>query len=387
MEAFAPYDRAKPRSIKGIEIAMSDRKPDGPLKKGWTTGACATAAATAAYQALLTGDFPDPVSITLPRGEEPSFPLKRAELSEAQATASVIKDAGDDPDVTHGAEIVVTVALENGGGKNQGVRFHAGEGVGTVTRPGLALAVGEPAINPGPRAMIETVIEGLARKYGHGQGGGVAVTIAVPGGEKLAEKTLNGRLGIEGGLSILGTTGIVIPYSCSSWIHSIHRGVDVARASGHGHLAAATGRTSEAAVQKVLGLPDVALIDMGDFAGGLLKYLRRNPVEKLTLAGGPGKIAKLAQGAMDLHSSKSRVDMGALADMLSSLGADSATVEAVKDAATAGEALAAAGARGLALGDTIARRAREVALATLAGDTEVEVMIFDRSGKLIGHGG
>ncbi|MCH7550832.1 MAG: cobalt-precorrin-5B (C(1))-methyltransferase [Proteobacteria bacterium] len=374
----------------------SERKPPksktgGPLKKGWTTGACATAAATAAYQALLTGDFPDPVSITLPRGQEPSFPLKRAELSEAQATASVIKDAGDDPDVTHGAEIVVTVALENGGGKNQGVRFHAGEGVGTVTRPGLALAVGEPAINPGPRAMIEAVIEGLTQKYGHGQGGGqggsVAVTIAIPGGEKLAEKTLNGRLGIEGGLSILGTTGIVIPYSCSSWIHSIHRGVDVARASGHGHLAAATGRTSEAAVQKVLGLPDVALIDMGDFAGGVLKYLRKNPVEKLTLAGGPGKIAKLAQGAMDLHSSKSRVHMGALADMLSSLGAEPKTVEAVKHAATAGEALAAAGARGLALGDTIARQAREVALATLAGDTEVEVMIFDREGKRIGHGG
>ena len=374
----------------------SERKPPksktgGPLKKGWTTGACATAAATAAYQALLTGDFPDPVSITLPRGQEPSFPLKRAELSEAQATASVIKDAGDDPDVTHGAEIVVTVALENGGGKNQGVRFHAGEGVGTITRPGLALAVGEPAINPGPRAMIEAVIEGLTQKYGHGQGGGqggsVAVTIAIPGGEKLAEKTLNGRLGIEGGLSILGTTGIVIPYSCSSWIHSIHRGVDVARASGHGHLAAATGRTSEAAVQKVLGLPDVALIDMGDFAGGLLKYLRKNPVEKLTLAGGPGKIAKLAQGDMDLHSSKSRVHMGALADMLSSLGAEPKTVEAVKHAATAGEALAAAGGRGLALGDTIARQAREVALATLAGDTEVEVMIFDRQGKRIGHGG
>ena len=369
----------------------SERKPPksksgGPLKKGWTTGACATAAATAAYQALLTGDFPDPVSITLPRGQEPSFPLKRAELSEAQATASVIKDAGDDPDVTHGAEIVVTVALENGDGKNQGVRFHAGEGVGTVTRPGLALAVGEPAINPGPRAMIEAVIEGLTRKYGGDQGGDVAVTIAIPGGEKLAEKTLNRRLGIEGGLSILGTTGIVIPYSCSSWIHSIHRGIDVARASGHGHLAAATGRTSEAAVQKMLGLEDTALIDMGDFAGGLLKYLRKNPVEKLTLAGGPGKIAKLAQGAMDLHSSKSRVHMGALADMLSSLGADSTTVEAVKDAATAGEALEAAGARGFPLGDTIARQAREVALATLAGDTEVEVMIFDREGKRIGHG-
>ena len=139
-------------------------------------------------------------------------------------------------------------------------------------------------------------------------------------------------------------------------------------------------------MQKILGLDDVALIDMGDFAGGVLKYLRKNPVKKLTLAGGPGKIAKLAQGAMDLQSSKSRVDIAALADMLSSLGAEPKTVEAVNDAATAGEALATAGARGLALGDTIARQAREVALATLAGDTEVEVMIFDRQGKRIGHG-
>jgi cobalt-precorrin-5B (C1)-methyltransferase len=373
------------------EGKKSGRKPEGPLKKGWTTGACATAAATAAYQALLTGDFPDPVSITLPRGEEPRFSLKRAELSGPQATASVIKDAGDDPDVTHGAEIVVTVALEPGGEKNRGVIFRAGEGVGTVTRPGLALAVGEPAINPGPRAMIETVIEGLAKKYGkvqdRGHEGNITVTVSVPGGEKLAEKTLNGRLGIEGGLSILGTTGIVIPYSCSSWIHSIHRGVDVARASGHGHLAAATGRTSEAAVQKDLSLPDVALIDMGDFAGGLLKYLRRNPVEKLTLAGGPGKITKLAQGAMDLHSSKSSVDFAALAEMLAVMEPSPKTVKAVSNAATAGEALLAAGTEGLPLGDAIARRAREVALATLAGDTEVEVMIFDREGKRIGHGG
>ena len=363
----------------------SERKPKGQLKKGWTTGACATAAATAAYQALLTGDFPDPVSITLPRGQEPSFPLKRVELSGRQATASVIKDAGDDPDVTHRAEIVVTVALENGNGKNQGVRFHAGEGVGTVTRPGLALAVGEPAINPGPRAMIEAVIEGLTRKYGNAQGGSVDVTIAIPGGEKLAEKTLNGRLGIEGGLSILGTTGVVIPYSCSSWIHSIHRGIDVARASGHGHLAAATGRTSESAVQKILGLEDTALIDMGDFAGGLLKYLRKNPVEKLTLAGGPGKIAKLAQGAMDLHSSKSRVDRKALAAMLASLGADAETAAKAEGANTAAEVIETAQSLGLPLGDLIAQQARETALATLSGGTEVEVMIVDAQGKQVGH--
>jgi len=361
----------------------SERKPKGPLKKGWTTGACATAAATAAYQALLTGTFPDPVTITLPKGEEPGFPLKRAELGKGSATASVIKDAGDDPDVTHGAEIVVTVEKIKG---ESGITFQAGDGVGTVTRPGLALDVGEPAINPGPRAMMEGVIRGLDSKYGTREGA-LKITITVPGGEKLAEKTLNGRLGIDGGISILGTTGVVIPYSCSSWIHSIHRGVDVALAGGLIHIAAATGSTSEAAVKELLGLPDQALIDMGDFAGGLLKYLRKHPVEKLTIAGGAGKITKLAQGAMDLHSSKSRVDMAALAGLLGGLGVDEKTQKTAGNANTAAEVFDAAGALGLPLGDLIARQAREAALATLSGDTAVEVMVFDRAGHRIGHAG
>jgi cobalt-precorrin-5B (C1)-methyltransferase len=350
------------------------------LKRGWTTGACATAAATAAYQALLTGEFPDPVTITLPKGEEPSFPLRRRELAEGRATASVVKDAGDDPDVTHGAEVVVTVGP---GEKGAGVTFFAGEGVGRVTRPGLALAVGEPAINPGPRAMMQGVIQALARRFGGETD--VAVTVSIPGGEALALKTMNGRLGIKGGLSVLGTTGVVIPYSCASWIHSIHRGVDVARAAGHAHVAAATGATSEAAVQKLTGLPEVALIDMGDFAGGLLKYLRKHPVPRLTIAGGVGKMTKLAQGAMDLHSSRSRADMADMARMLQSLGAPAAVAERAKSANTAAEVLAQAEALGLPLGDLIARRARETAMATLAGDTAVEVAVFDREGSLVGH--
>jgi len=362
-------------------MTVSPRKPKGPLRKGWTTGACATAAATAAYQALLTGAFADPVTITLPGGEEPAFALKQQDRNDRAATVSVIKDAGDDPDVTHGAEIVVTVAITDGNG---GITFHAGPGVGTVTRPGLALDVGEPAINPGPRAMMTTAIGDLARSHG-GDPDTVSITVGVLDGERLAEKTLNGRLGIKGGLSILGTTGIVIPYSCSSWIHSIHRGVDVAKASGFSHIAAATGRTSETAVQKLLGLADTALIDMGDFAGGLLKYLRKVPVERLTIAGGPGKITKLAQGAMDLHSSQSRVDMAGLSDMLASLGADDDTTDMAKNANTAAEVFIAADAAGLALGDLVARRAREAALATLSGDIAVDVMIFDGKGKGAGH--
>ncbi len=375
------------------------RKPDGPLRKGWTTGACATAATAAAYQALLTGTFPDPVTITLPHGEEPRFALKRADLGKREATASVIKDASDDPDVTHGAEIVVTVALRESGGEsgqgnnkgnNKDITFRAGPGVGTVTRPGLALEVGEPAINPGPRKMMASAIEGLARTLGNETGGPgvpISITVSIPGGETLAEKTLNGRLGIEGGLSVLGTTGVVIPYSCSSWIHSIHRGVDVARASGLTHIAAATGRTSEDAARNLLGLEETALIDMGDFAGGLLKYLRKNPVERLTLAGGIGKMTKLAQGAMDLHSSKSRVDRKALAGMLASLGADAETSAEAENANTAAEVIETAQSLGLPLGDLIAQQAREAALATLSGGTSVEVVIVDAQGKPVGHAG
>lgn len=272
--------------------ATADDRPQAPLRSGWTTGTCAAAAAAAAYQALLTGSFPDPVTVTLPRGGSVTLSLHRCRLEPAAATASVIKDAGDDPDVTHGAEVVVTVAAAAAG---HGITFHGGAGVGIVTLPGLPVAVGEPAINPGPRQMIGNALTTIAARAG--TTADLQVTIAIPGGAELAERTLNGRLGIRGGLSILGTTGIVKPFSCAAWIHSLHRGVDVARASRFQHLAATTGSVSEAAVQRLYSLPDAALIDMGDFAGGLLKYLRTHPVPWLTLAGGFAKLAKLAQGS------------------------------------------------------------------------------------------
>ncbi|MDH5750559.1 MAG: cobalt-precorrin-5B (C(1))-methyltransferase [Rhodospirillales bacterium] len=365
---------------------MTDRPQNDRLKntlrKGWTTGACATAAATAAYQALLTGGFPDPVTITLPQGQTPSFSLAHKELGADHATASVIKDAGDDPDVTHGAEIAVTVSRGEAG---SGIVFRAGKGVGTVTKPGLALSVGEPAINPAPRAMMTAELTALAAA--HQVAPDVVLTIAIAGGEALAEKTLNHRLGIVGGLSVLGTTGIVQPYSCSAWIHSIHRGIDVARATGLSHIAAATGRTSEAAVRRLTGLPEDAMVEMGDFAGGVLKYLRDHPVGRLTLAGGFAKMAKLSQGELYLHSSASEVDVAALAAMMDQLGAGNAAVADAVGANTAAQVLAAARAQNLPLGNLVAARAREVALATLAGGTRVDVAVFDRAGTLVGRAG
>jgi cobalt-precorrin-5B (C1)-methyltransferase len=352
--------------------------PDRPLRAGWTTGACATAAAKAAFTALATGAFPDPVTIALPRGQRPQFVLAERALADDRAMAGVVKDAGDDPDVTHGALIRASVER---GAPGSGVAFRAGEGVGTVTRPGLPLAVGEPAINPAPRAMIRV---NLAEAAG-GAEPDLVVTIAIPGGEALAAKTLNGRLGIVGGLSVLGTTGIVVPFSCAAWIHSIHRGIDVARAGGIVHIAAATGSTSETAVQRWLGLPEIALIDMGDFVGGTLKYLRNHPVARLTLAGGFGKLAKLGQGAMDLHSDRSRVDQPALAALARDLAAPAPVVAAIAASASAGQALALAREAGVPLADAVAARARAVALAALAGSTAVDVAVFDRAGALIGH--
>jgi len=356
------------------------RKPEGDLRRGWTTGACATAATRAAYAALLTGAFPDPVEITLPKGQRVSFPLARDRLGEGEAMAAIVKDAGDDPDVTHCATVMATVRRAAPG---TGITFRAGDGVGTVTRPGLPLAVGEPAINPVPRAMMRDTVAGLAKA--HGDAGDVEIEIAIPGGEEMAKKTMNGRLGILGGLSILGTTGIVIPYSCASWIASIRQGIDVARAAGVMHAAASTGSVSESAVQKMYDLEEVALLDMGDFAGGLLKYLRDHPIPRLTIAGGFAKLAKLAAGHLDLHSGRSQVDFDRLAGLVAELGGDKALAEAARGANTAGQVLELAAQAGLNLGDRIAAEARETALGVLDGDVSVEVVIFDRSGRLVGR--
>ncbi len=363
-----------------LECTPMARKPDGELRRGWTTGACATAATKAAYTALVSGRFPDPVAIRLPKGQQPSFALDHELLGEDFARAGVVKDAGDDPDVTHRALIVSTIRHAAAG---SGVNFVAGSGVGTVTLPGLPLAVGEPAINPVPRDMMRRAIAEVAAE--NDVCGDVVIEISVVDGEKLAQKTWNPRLGILGGLSILGTTGIVIPYSCAAWIHSIHRGIDVARACGLIHVAGCTGSTSERAVQALYGLPDIAMLDMGDFAGGLLKYLGRHPLSKLTIGGGFGKLSKLAMGHLDLHSGRSQVDMTKLSRWLAELGADDDLVTRARVANTANQVLSMAIEDGIALADVIAKQARETAVGLLRGDTEVEVLVFDRAGELVGR--
>jgi cobalt-precorrin-5B (C1)-methyltransferase len=355
--------------------------PDRPLRRGWTTGTCAAAAAKAAYAALVTGEFPDPVEVTLPRGERPAFALATQRKQHGAATAGIVKDAGDDPDVTHGALVLATVRA---GAPGAGVTFRAGEGVGTVTRPGLALPPGEPAINPVPRRMIRAAIAEVARA--NGAAGDVEVEIAIPGGEALALRTVNGRLGIIGGLSILGTTGIVVPYSCAAWIHSIHRGIDVARAGGFDHVAGSTGATSEQAVRALYGLPDVALIDMGDFVGGMLKYLRNHPIARVTIAGGVAKMTKLAQGMLDLHSKRGAVDLPVLAEVATMSGGSPALAQRIVGANTAAQAFADARAEGIALGDAVAAAAwLTAARVVVDSNISIEIILFDRDGKLAGR--
>ncbi len=368
-------EAAQPKGGRTAQLAHTG------LRHGWTTGACATAATTAAYTALLTGDFPDPVTITLPKGQTPAFALAAEKLGGGRAMAAVVKDAGDDPDVTHGALIRSTVTVLPPG---SGVVFRAGPGVGTVTRPGLPLAVGEPAVNPVPRQLMrEHVAEVAAR---HGGTGDVEVEISVDHGEEIARSTWNPRLGILGGLSILGTTGIVVPYSCSAWIDSIRRGVDVARAAGRRHVAGCTGSTSEKVAVAVHGLPEDALLDMGDFAGAVLKYIRRHPVDRLTVAGGFAKLSKLAAGHLDLHSARSQVDKGFLAELARRGGADSGLAAAVAAANTGLDALQQCAARGVPLGDLVAAAARDEALAVLRGaPVAVDVICIDRAGTIVGR--
>ncbi len=394
---------------------MDRAERDRPLRRGWTTGACAAAATRAAYQALLTGEFPDPVAVLLPEGPRPSFALAMTEIANTKiadaeiattelagtevagaeivgaeivgaemagaaqrnfARAGVIKDAGDDPDVTHGALIVSTVRLAPAG---HGISFRAGEGVGTVTLPGLPLPPGEPAINPVPREIIRAAIAEAAALYGGT--GDVIVELSIPGGEKIAERTLNARLGIIGGLSILGTTGVVVPYSCSAWIHSIYRGIDVARAAGIEHVAGATGSTSEAAIARLHGLPDQALIDMGDFVGGMLKYLRRHPVPRVTVAGGMAKMSKLGQGLLDLHSRRGEVDPGWLAERAMEAGGRAELAVRIGQSNTAMEAFGHARDAGIDLPAVVAEAAWHTAAGALDTGILLEVVIFDRSGQ------
>ena len=276
------------------------------LKIGYTTGSCATAATKAALLSLITGEKTEKVSITLPSGEMIYIPTRVILSEEGKASAVVIKDAGDDPDVTHGKEIVSTIALN---ADHKGVRFLQGKGVGMITLPGLDIPIGEPAINKTPRMMMKREIFKVLRHYEdlftNGLQTGVDVTISVPEGEELAKKTFNPRLGIVGGISIIGTSGVVKPFSSAAFIGSIRREMQVAKALGCKHIVINSGAKSEKYIKKLY--PDFlsnAFVHYGNFIGDAIEIAKEEGFQKLTMGIMLGKAVKLAEGNLDTHSKK-----------------------------------------------------------------------------------
>ncbi len=349
-----------------------------PLRTGLTTGACATACTVAAAQALLHDRHPTSVSITLPKGKTVELTMELCTRNGQVAKASTIKDAGDDPDATHGATVFVELMLT----KKPGVTFFAGKGVGIVTKAGLSLEIGEPAINPVPRQMMSEHLTDIATHAGHQ--GGFEVTVGIENGEAIALKTMNPRLGIIGGLSVLGTTGIVRPFSCAAWIASIYQGIDVARANGVMHLAATTGSSSEQAIQQHYDLTDTALIEMGDFAGSVLKYLRKAPVEKLSVCGGFGKISKLADGHLDLNSRVSAINFEHIAQVARDQGADDELLNKILVANTSIEALQLCSKANLDLAGGMCQAAHRYARGIVPETVALEVWAIDRTGAFVG---
>ncbi|MCH9852348.1 MAG: cobalt-precorrin-5B (C(1))-methyltransferase [Alphaproteobacteria bacterium] len=354
------------------------------LKSGYTTGACATACASGALLAWLQQKSLSQILITLPKGQQVNFTLHDVMFAETSASAATIKDAGDDPDITHGATIRVSLHISKNNNALD-VIFKAGEGVGIVTKAGLPIKVGEPAINPVPRQMIEQHLQSLAVEYQ--LQAKIIVTISVDNGATLAEKTWNPRLGIEGGLSILGTSGIVRPYSCASWIHAIHRGIDVARALGLNHVAGSTGNLSEALVQAHYQLSQHALIDMGDFAAGMLKYLKKHPIKRVTICGGFGKMLKLALGHGDLHSARSQIDFTKLQDWARDKCGDDALADLIATANSAhhlSELLQTISSeRRLCFLRLVAQKAISTASGFAGDKITIDVILINRQGEVI----
>jgi cobalt-precorrin-5B (C1)-methyltransferase len=299
------------------------REPDLPrtakvrkqaLRTGWTTGTCASAAAKAATTALSTGEIQHTVNIGLPAGQRVEFPVAACAVTPGQkAEAVVVKDAGDDPDVTHGARLTATVRWR----AEPGLGLDGGEGVGVVTKPGLGLEVGGPAINPVPRAMITQAVGeviDLSRK-------GISVVISVPDGERMARKTTNARLGIIGGISILGTTGIVRPFSTASWRASVEQAIAVLAAQGEDTVVLATGgRTEKGAMKLLPQLPEVCFVEVGDFTGAALRQAINHHLDHVIFVGMAGKLTKLAAGVLMTHYTRSKVDLDLLKDVTRAAG-------------------------------------------------------------------
>jgi len=351
------------------------------LRSGYTTGACATAATKGALCALIYQRCFPHTSIRLPRGQEVTFQLHSCSYTAHEGCSSVIKDAGDDPDVTHKAEICARVTWS----EQPGVHLTQGVGVGVVTRRGLSVPVGEPAINPVPRQMLtETVQEVLASAQCALRG--VTIEISVPNGEALAQKTLNPRLGIIGGISILGTTGIVVPYSTAAWEASVVQNIDVAVAQDCEHLVFIVGGRGESFAQRLFALPEIAFVQIGDFFGMALRHAAEAGAQKVSLASMIGKLAKFAAGNESVHSRQSTQDFAFLGTLARAAGAAESLAQHVQSANTAQEVSELMEEMGLTtFHDLICHAAWQYAAAITHGSYSLEILLLGKAGKILGR--
>ena len=345
------------------------------LRTGWTTGTCASAAAKAALLGLIHGTCPTAVEVGLPSGARVSFPVETD--GDHPSRAVVVKDAGDDPDCTDGARMTADVGW--GTGQSDPVELRAGSGVGIATKRGLGIDVGAPSITAVPRAMIDAAIREAAPTRP------VVVTFSVPGGEAMAERTSNRRLGIEGGISILGTTGIVRPFSTAAYRASVVQQVDVAAAQGETLIVLATGSRSDAAAQRLRpDLASVCFVEVGDYTGVALRRAARDGLTAALWVGMVGKIAKLAAGTVMTHFHRSAVDGAILAHAATTAGADRTVVAAATETATARHFFEACVAAGdVAPLTVLCRQAAAVCRAHVGGALDIEVVMVDFDGRAV----
>ncbi len=360
--------------------ATADEQRDRKgLRSGFTTGACAAAAAKAATRVLIQNQTLIEIISIIPNGMAVTFKLHRCELHDDYAECSIIKDGGDDPDCTHGAEIIARVQLNS----NLDISIEGGVGVATVTKPGLGLLVGSSAINPVPRINIRDMVKAELENTAFT---GASVVISVPDGEERAKQTLNARLGLLGGISILGTTGVVLPYSTAAFIASIVQAIGLAAHQGCKDVVFTTGGRSETYAMKLLPrLHEAAFIQVGDYIGIGIRNAMRHSMPTVHIVGMMGKFTKMADGRMMTHASASAVNVGLLADILAELGAPEAVVSEAATANTARHVLELCQAHGIeGLYDAVCKKVAETAHRFARGTLNLEVTMVDFDGTTLG---
>lgn len=355
-------------------------KPKEKMRMGFTTGTCATAGARAALLSIMNQNKIDFVDVTLPKKSQIRIKIENCDFNKDNSTCTVIKDGGDDPDVTHGAEIITQVTLT---GKPGEIEIDGGEGVGRVTKPGLGLEIGSAAINPTPKKMIRENILEIAKEILAKNG--VKVMVSVPKGRELAIKTDNPRLGIIGGISILGTSGIVVPYSTASFAASIRQSIEVTRAMGDYTVVLTTGGRSEDFTRKIINLPDHCFVQMGDFSGYTVQVCAKKGIKKAYVAGFIGKLAKMSMGVKQTHVKGSKVDMEFLSELAKRCGAPQDVQDAIRKANTARHVFEIINEKKISgYFDMVCSEAHKQLGKYSDNKFEIEVIMFDFDGKVIG---